>query len=348
MSENDAGNFRGPKPWMLTEEETFSSYSKWQANMVYTLSKDAEFVPFLHQNAKWLPLRPDTPCRGFKDQSDGKKLKKEQLVANLNMMLTRLAQWVPHYLSSEIINESTSLSFVWQTIRAYYGFQQSEVQFMTFSQITWEGPAKERPERLYRRILSHLHDNLLKKDSKLKHNNVTPTIDESISPTVERLAVLRWMELIHPRLPQLVARTFAYDLQRMTLKDIQPQITQSLEGFLDELKREDCQAAYTSVHSEEEVQTSRVFSRFPARGRPARTSTRTPIRTQYRQQPRKQCRLCKAEGRTFWGHDMGSCNYIDPAEKTEIARSCHIDSDVMNQCQEDIIHPTPPEPYENE
>ena len=109
-----------------------------------------------------------------------------------------------------------------------YGFQQSEVQFMTFSQISWEGPSKERPEQLYRRILSYLHDNLLKKDSKLKHNDKIPAQDESISPTVEHLAVLRRMELLHPRLPQLVARTFGYDLQRMTLKDIQPQIANGL------------------------------------------------------------------------------------------------------------------------
>ena len=102
---------------------------------------------------------------------------------------------------------------IWQTICAYYGFSQSEVQFMSFSQITWEGLDKERPERLYRRILSHLQDNLLQQGSKLKHDEKTPETDEHMSPTVERLAVLRWMELIHPRLSQLVARTFAYDLQ---------------------------------------------------------------------------------------------------------------------------------------
>ena len=37
-----------------------------------------------------------------------------------------------------------------------------------------------------------------------------------MSPTVKRIAVLRWIELIHPNLPALVQRTFAYDLQRMT------------------------------------------------------------------------------------------------------------------------------------
>ena len=56
---------------------------------------------------------------------------------------------------------------IWQAIRAYYGFQQNSVQFMSYSQITWDGHGKKRREGLYRRILSHLHDNLLRTDSRL-------------------------------------------------------------------------------------------------------------------------------------------------------------------------------------
>lgn len=282
----NAVRLSGPKPWTLTEDETFASFPKWQSNLLYILSKDAAFAPFLLQGAKWLPKRPDAPCRGLVDLPDGAKTKKERLAVDLEMMLTHISQWVPHYLSNEIVDESTSLPFVWQAIRAYYGFQQSEVQFMAFSQITWEGPTKERPERLYRRILSHLHDNLLMRDSKLKHNEKTPTRDEVISPTVERLAVLRWMELLHPKLPHLVARTFAYDLQRMTLKDIQPQIASGLGGFLDELKRDECHAAFTATYDDdEEVQASRVSSEYPPRGRSSRPQQRMQYRAKH-QPPR--------------------------------------------------------------
>jgi hypothetical protein len=323
---------KGPKPWMLTEEETFASYSKWQANIVYNLHKDAEFAPFLREGATWLPQRPDSPYRGFRGHS------KEVQAANLNMMLTRLAQWVPHYLSNDIISESTSMPYIWNTIRSYYGFQQSEVQFMAFSQITWEGPNKERPERLYRRILSHLHDNLLKRDCKLKHNDKTQSVDEAISPTVERLAVLRWMELIHPRLTQLVARTFAYDLQRMTLKDIQPQIAHGLPGFLEELQREDVQASSSQVSYslpvEEPVHAARAFSAYPPR-RQSRPQTRYQPRAPPQSRPRKQCRICKAEGRSFWGHDMGSCQYLGRAEKTDIIRSVSMDPD-LQECIDEV------------
>jgi len=66
-------------------------------------------------------------------------------------------------------------------------------------------------------MLWHVQDNSLTTGSKLKRNEMKVTEDEVLSPAVERL----WMELIHPKLPTLVARTFACDLQRMTLKDVQ-------------------------------------------------------------------------------------------------------------------------------
>ena len=318
-------SFKGPKPWVLTEEETFSSFSKWQSNMVYTLSKDKMFAPFLQPGVSWLKFSTADPHRGFTDDAGADGLKKEDKAHHLSLMLSHLAQWVPHYLSFEITHDCTSMNSIWQAIRAYYGFQQSEVQFMAYSQITWEGRDKERPERLYRRILSHLHDNLLHTDSQLEHNGAAPSTDEDMSPTVERLAVLRWMELLHPQLPQLVARTFAYDLQRRTLKDLQPQIAQGLPGFLDELQREDVQVS--AIQQEDDIEAHRVYSRSQHRFHhhtPQRSVSRpAPSRSA---PPRKQCRICKAEGRNFMGHDMSSCIYLSPYEKTQMirSRSCDI------------------------
>jgi len=234
------------KPWKLTEDETFSSYTSWQQNMLYVLNQEYSNKSFLKPASVWLPTSAEDPVRGLTDEhNDGAK--KEDKIINLNVMLGYVAQFAPHYLTREIIDGSTSINSVWHTLRAYYGFQQSETQFMKFASISWDGISAERPERLYRRILAHLSDNLLTADSKLLHNGKMQTKDEVLSPTVERLAVLKWMELIHPKLSALVARTFAYDLQRKTLKDLQPQICDGIEQFLEELNRD-------------EVQASRVFA----------------------------------------------------------------------------------------
>ena len=83
----------GPKPWKLTEEESFSSFTSWKHNILYSLAQEPTFKPFLESGATWERLTSDNPSRGFTD-SDG--LTKEQKAANLDQMLgliTRGPQW---------------------------------------------------------------------------------------------------------------------------------------------------------------------------------------------------------------------------------------------------------------
>ena len=80
----------------------------------------------------------------------------------------------------------------------------------------------ERYETFYQRIVAHLEDNLVTIASGLHHDGQPADADEVMSPTTERLAVYLWLTLIDQRLPAYVVRVFLHDLQRKTLKDIQP------------------------------------------------------------------------------------------------------------------------------
>ena len=154
---------------------------------------------------------------------------------------------------------------------------------MKYSAIVWE--ENERPERLYQRLIAHLQDNLLTSDSTLLHDGAKPTQNEDLSPTTERLAVLHWMELIHPGLPALVQRTFAHDLQKMTLKDLQPQICDAIDSFLEELKNDDIKVSRAnfrefSNHSVRRPAPARYANkpRSGARANPTPGVTRTECR----------------------------------------------------------------------
>ena len=302
---------KAPKPWKLTEDESFSSFTSWQNNILYVLNQDDSFKRYLTPTSKWNKLTSADPHRGFADDGEdirtAKRLTAQQKAANLNQMLGLISQWVPHYLSNDIVKNSTDMPSIWQFIRKYYGFQQSESNFMKFSSMTWEDG--ERPERLYQRILAHLQDNMLTAGCKLKHDGAAVTKDEDMSPTVERLAVLRWMELIHPSLPALVQRTFAYDLQRMTLKDLQPQIVDALDGFLEELRTDEIKASKSNVSTR---------FRKPVKPWPQSRSTSTSKRPST---PKPECRLCKAEGRRFTQHALSDCDHITRAERRSLIRS---------------------------
>ena len=80
-------------------------------------------------------------------------------------------------------------------------------------------------------------------DSGIAHDGTAVTSNEEMSATCEQLIVYLWLVLIDKRLPLYVCRVYAHDLQTRSLKDIQPQICQSMDSLLGELNtQEDSQA----------------------------------------------------------------------------------------------------------
>ena len=337
-----------PKPWMLSEEETFSSFRNWRRTILSNLKPEKHYAPYLKDKATWEALTSGNPNRGLADDTEGEKLKKEVKVEHLNDMLGYIAQYSPEELHTEISNNCTSLGEIWQLIREYFGFKQTEAHFLKFSSLKWE--PREKPERLYRRIVAHLQDNLLTTECNLTHNKKAPTSNEEMSPTVERLAVIKWMELIDPDLHTLVARTFAHDLQIKTLKDLQPQIRDSIDSLLAELRknREDAhvsklraeEAQISKLRAEEaemamfaseepsETHAFRMATQFnrSQKQRPMnftpQSFTRPRTRPPAYPQKRKECQVCKAAGRRYMGHTYFECDYVSKAEKRDLVKSC--------------------------
>ena len=183
--------------------------------------------------------------------SDKDGLTCEQKCENLNRLLDIISQLVPTFLASEIRNECCGMKEIFQSVRQYFGFEQSESTFMAFLDIKLE--EGERPERIYYRLRSHMMDNRLMSDSTLLHDGRIFGKNEEMSPTLKRWIVLHWLSLVHPGLPKLVLRTFSHDLQVKTLKDPRPQISKSMNALLSELNDADTSVAYS---------TNRPFRKF--------------------------------------------------------------------------------------
>ena len=194
-------------------------------------------------------------------------------------MLGVLGQFVPSLQRNDIIKRSTSLSWIWKWIRKYYSFSKSEVNFLKLSTI--HRAENERYETLFQRILAHLEDNLLTAGSELKHDGETPTEDESLAPTTERLAVYLWMTIINKRLPAYISREYSHNLQTMTLKDIQPRIAENIQSILE------------TINTSEDIQIQYALSGYSNR----RHQSTRPKDSKPVSAPRKMCILCIASGR---------------------------------------------------
>ena len=56
-----------PKQWLLTKSETITSFESWRQNLLYTLSLDANFAPFLAEGVTWKKKSTADAKRGLTD-----------------------------------------------------------------------------------------------------------------------------------------------------------------------------------------------------------------------------------------------------------------------------------------
>ena len=204
---------RAPKQWKLTTRETSNSYTIWKENLIYTLSLDPAFQPFLDDNVTWRTSTDPTPCRGFTDTPATETrpvVTKESKVATLNLMLGQIANFATVISRNQIVKNSTSLHDIWDKIRQHYGFNNTGSRFLDLVNIKLE--ADERHEDLYQRLVSFFDDNLLTTEGRIIHHSSVVQRDEEISPTLENVVVLMWLQRIHVGLPNLVKQRYGAEL----------------------------------------------------------------------------------------------------------------------------------------
>ncbi|KAK6172652.1 hypothetical protein SNE40_016266 [Patella caerulea] len=175
---------KAPKTWKLQEEETLSSlFDSWRNRLVYYMQQqDKRFAKLLvgldpadeQAPIMWQKETSENPNDNFTDDKEDTpdSLTAVQKAKSQNDMLGFISEYSPPLLADDIKRASTSFENICKKIHKYYGFKQSEAQFMKFAEIAWE--TGERPEKLYQRAVAHLQDNLLRQDSQLVHDRENP------------------------------------------------------------------------------------------------------------------------------------------------------------------------------
>ncbi len=89
---------RAPKQWPLTKTETLNSFTNWKENLIYILSLDPNFSPFLtDENVSWKKKSTADPARGFTDDPvtvpEPQRRRATQKCASLELMLGQMANY---------------------------------------------------------------------------------------------------------------------------------------------------------------------------------------------------------------------------------------------------------------
>lgn len=328
-----AATHRAPKQWCLSKVESINSFENWKQNLIYTLSLDSNFAPFLADGFTWLKKTRGQPLRGLHNDGESvplaRRLTARQKVNFLELMLGQIANYCPIISRNTLVKNSTSLEFIWQTIRQHFGFQVTGAQFIDFSEIHLA--ADERPEDLYQRLTAFVEDSLLRANG-LTHNGQAVHEDEELTPTLENFLVLTWLRLIHPSLPRLVKQRYGTELRSRTLASIKPEISQALNSLLEEIRTSDDARILRAAVADDFRRPRQSNSGVP-RARP--------------RQPRqdKVCPLCKQAGRSMTNHFLSQCTFLPDSDRRFMVKARQIagilDNDQEIETSPDSDSPDP-------
>ena len=123
-----ASSPRAPKQWILSKNESIKSFENWRQNLVYTLSLDSNFTPFLADGTTWGKTQP---LRSLTDDGETVPLSKRRTARQkgnfLELMLGQIANYCPVISRNILVKNATSIQSVWNMIRAHFGFPKSQV-----------------------------------------------------------------------------------------------------------------------------------------------------------------------------------------------------------------------------
>ena len=291
----------GPKLRQLLPVESLSSLESWRQNVLYNLSLDKSFSGFLVEGFVFGKKSRQRPDRELTDDTDANGLTARAKCIQIDMMLEQIANWANVIARNDIVRDCESLDKVWQVIRLFYNLQTTGSLLNEAWNI--KRAQDETPQALYSRIKQLYDDNLLKKGG-LKHIDGPVNDDEEMSPTLHNTIVLHWLQVLHPRMRELVTQRFSSDLRNCTYATIFPEISRSVNDLLLEVDQEPivCRAfnqrsgQNTYSHTRGESSRGRDFNR----GRGNISSFKSRV-----------CEYCRiADRRCFQNHKIEDCIFL--------------------------------------
>ena len=335
-------NFKtGPKVIPLGENETISSIERWRQNVLYHLRLDPAFRPYLRDGKKFGKKSKTSPYRLFTDDIKVEKvngedvqtvvLSKEDKCWDVDLMLDQVSNFCPLIPRRDITHDSASLEEVWSKIRLYHNLEKSGALLNECFNI--QHKPGETPQALFARLKQSFDDNLLMAES-LHHTEGKLKEDEEMSPTLLNSIILRWLELLHPKLRDTITQRFSTQLRSTTYGALFPEISRSVCSLLDELNND--------------TQANRLFTANPSRSNTGyRSNQYHNPNFEKRKFERKSCDYCKLTGKkAYYTHSIEKCLFIKRensragASAKQVTYGEEDDEELLQEQYEEFLHIT--------
>ena len=300
----------GPKLTELPKTLTFPQFETWKGNILYHLSLNEDFRPYLQIN--FGKKTKHSPLRNLRDDTEPGGATAETKCIIVDQLLEQLSNWTLNIIPrNDVTRDCASLEAVWQKLRLYYNMESTGSLLNEVWNIVRE--PDETPQALYSRLKQMYDDNLLRANG-LHHVDGPLAEDEELSPTLHNTIILHWLNILHPKLRDVVSQRFATELRNSTYAKIFPEISRCINELLLTIDSESvCRTFGSRPFTPRSRDNFEEFSKDHYRDN--RYSNRDNFRESrgrgFNRSRQKWCEYCKIGGRKFYqGHDTSECSYL--------------------------------------
>ena len=222
---------RNPPPRMLQMNETLHSLNHWKTAFRTYYRRDSYFKAFLLPEATWTNSSQDNYGQTA-DMSGANTIRSAvDKGEDLRDFLHTLAGYLPFpYLAEKIVNGSTNLQQVWDTIYDHFGVSVSSETLLDYVGI------KLNPGETYRqffdRLLAHARLHLPKEDITVDGIN-TGRRGEAMTVALMNFIAMDWLNKINPHLISIVKTEYSKELrENVQLAELVPRIANNVDAML--------------------------------------------------------------------------------------------------------------------
>ena len=160
------------------------------------------------------------------------------------------------------------------------------------------------------------YDDSLPRKNTLTYIDGPLNYDEELSPTLHNVTILHWLQIIHPKMRDLVTQRFSKELRNATYASIWPEISLSIDSFLKDLSDESASASVCRYDSSSDYPPQKYAeSNRPWRGRGSTPRFRGTL--PHRSQGNRRCDYCRLTGRrAYETHNIEDCLFLKKERPT--------------------------------
>ena len=225
---------------------------------------------------------------------------------NLRTVLSIIGKCVSEGHYTSIVKHSTSIEWIYSTLRSDYDIQQKGIHFFNILDVKYES-SKDTPVSFYNQYRTVVSNNLAKSGDIIAYkNNLELTIDEAISPMLEDMILLNVIREIDERLPIFVKTHYMHKMKKeQRLMDFKSDILVNIPSFLKSLEEGENKALKMDDTNTE----LKAFKKTP---KTARSNT--------------YCRLCFKSGsprEVFASHNLGDekCPQLSKQDRLKLKQT---------------------------